>query len=46
VSGEWNDQDPATLNPIVTDIDSQTELWTVNFPVPAGPISYRLQIQR
>jgi len=42
---EWTDQDPASLNPTVTDIDAETERWTITLPLPTGPIFYRFNAQ-
>ena len=43
--GSWVDQDPATLNPTVVDIDVQTEQWTISLPLSAGRQFYRLKAQ-
>jgi hypothetical protein len=43
--GLWVDLDPTTLNPVVTDIDVQTEQWTVLLPLSAGREFYRLRAQ-
>jgi hypothetical protein len=44
-AGSWVDLDPATLNPVVTDIDVQTEQWTLLLPLAPGRQFYRLKGQ-
>ena len=45
-AGGWTNQDPASLSPTITNIDAQTERWTIMLPLPSGPIFYRLTAQR
>lgn len=45
-SESWTSQDPASLNPVITDIDAQTERWTITLPQSDIPIFYRLSAQR
>ena len=44
----WTEQDPATLNPTITSIDSQTERWTITLSVASGTSQsfYRLKAQQ
>jgi hypothetical protein len=42
----WIDQDPATLNPMITDIDAQTEQVTISIPFSGSRGFYRLKAQR
>ncbi len=45
-SGPWIDQDPATLNPAIFDLDAQTESWTLSLPLPEpGYQFYRLKAE-
>ncbi len=46
-AGSWIDQDPAALNPTVTNLDSETDRWTVVLPLDnTGHRFYRLRVQR
>lgn len=44
-NGAWTDQDLATLNPMITSIDAQTDLWTVNLPISTARQFFRLSAQ-
>ena len=42
----WTDIDPATLNPVINDIDGLTERWTIILALPSEPTLFRLTAQR
>lgn len=41
-TGSWSTQDPATLNPVITDL-GENELWTISLPTTPNESFYRLE---